>query len=211
VKTFAASSETGFTLIELLMVIFVVGIMAGLVVLSVGGNTTREFKRDAAKLQQLLVMAQDEAPFSGREIGLSLARDGKSYCFLYFDDKKMTWEPLEKEVFSQRILPDNYQLDLVVSGTRVDLKKIYKDSYEKSDLDNWLTADNKKKTTAKQPDPWLIFFSDGQYTPFRLNIKNSHAKDMIFIIEGDGFGAIHMREATASDKSAIKKRKPDNV
>ena len=56
-KNAIVSREAGFTLVELMMVIFVVGIMAGLVVMTVGGNTSRELKKDATRMQQLLVMA----------------------------------------------------------------------------------------------------------------------------------------------------------
>lgn len=226
------SREAGFTLVELMMVIFVVGIMAGLVVMTVGGNSARELKKDATRIQQLLVMAQDEATFSGREIGFFIDSQQKSYGFLFFDDKQLTWEPLQKEAFMPRELPDGVQLSLAVDGELVDLKKIYKDAMGKSDaLDNWLTADDSKKDDDKKDDskkgsskkdsskqrngkqskivPALIFFSDGHYTAFRLQVSSQRIKDVVFAIDGDGLGTVHMSDSAASRKKPTKRRNED--
>ncbi|MBK8288589.1 MAG: prepilin-type N-terminal cleavage/methylation domain-containing protein [Cellvibrionales bacterium] len=40
---YSSRFESGFTLLELMMVVFVVGIMAGLTVMSIGGNAERDF------------------------------------------------------------------------------------------------------------------------------------------------------------------------
>lgn len=180
--------ESGFTLIELMMVIFVIGIMAGLAVMNVGGNDEREFRRDVARIKQVLVLAQDEAPFSGEEIGFALDADGTSYSFLRFDEQALVWEPFEKEGFGVHKLPEQYEIVLEVSGDKVDLVRLYKETYKVSDkLDNWLTEEKPKK---KLPVPSLVFFSDGQYTPFKLEVSNSRVKDLVYTLEGDGLGAL---------------------
>lgn len=212
-KQVTINREAGFTLVELMMVIFVVGIMAGLVVMTVGGNASRTLKKDTARIQQLLVMAQDEATFSGQEIGFFIDRDQKFYGFLSFDNQKLTWEPMEKDAFAQRELPEGARLELDVDGETVDLKKIYKGAMGKSDsLDNWLTSsDNKKDKDTKdkrnQVLPSLIFFSDGHYTPFRLQVSSQLVKDALYAIDGDGLVAVHMSEAKISRKKSTKKRK----
>lgn len=194
----AGKFESGFTLLELMMVVFVIGIMASLTVMSIGGNTEREFRRDVARIQQVFILAQDEAPFAGEEIGFALDPNGESYSFLTFDDKKIAWEPLEKEGFTEHKLPQQYEVSLEISGDRVDLARVYKEAYKKSDkLDNWLTEDKPKK---KSPVPLLIFFSDGHYTPFSLQISSPHVKEFVYVIEGDGLGGIHMRQTQAGKK-----------
>ena len=180
------------------MVVFVVGIMAGLTVMSIGGNAEREFLRDATRIQQILIMAQDEAPFAGEEIGFWLDPEGESYSFLAFDDKNFGWEPLEKEGFTEHKLPEQYEINLEISGDRVDLTRIYKEAYKTSDkLDNWLTEEKPKK---KSPVPLLVFFSDGHYTPFSLQITSPHVKDFSYIIEGDGLGTMHIRQSHSGKK-----------
>lgn len=180
------------------MVVFVVGIMAGLTVLSIGGNAEREFRRDVSRIQQVLILAQDEAPFAGEEIGFWLDPDGGSYSFLRFNEKKLSWEALEKEGFSEHKLPRQYQVKLDISGERVDLARIYKEAYKKSDkLDNWLTED---KPAKKSVVPSLVFFSDGHYIPFSIELSSEHVKDFVYVIEGDGLGAVRIRQAQAGKK-----------
>lgn len=181
-----------------MMVVFVVGIMAGLTVMSIGGNAEREFRRDVARIQQVLILAQDEAPFAGEEIGFALDPGGESYSFLRFDEKTLGWSLLEKEGFTEHQLPQQYEVELDVSGERVDLARIYKEAFKTSGkLDNWLTEDKPKK---KLPVPSLVFFSDGHYTPFHLQLSNPHVKEFVYVIEGDGLGGIHVRQAQAGRK-----------
>ncbi len=201
--------EAGFTLVELMMVIFVVGIMAGLVVMAVGGNTSRELKKEATRIQQLLIIAQDEATFSGQEIGFYIDDQNKSYGFLTFNNQNLTWDLLEKDTFAERKLPEGYQWRLDVYGEPVDLKKIYQDAKGKPQLDNWLTADDDKKdavdkaaSSSKKNSsdskrkakikivPALIFFSDGHYAPFRLQVNSQALKDSSYAVEGDGLGSV---------------------
>lgn len=219
-KQITIDREAGFTLVELMMVIFVVGIMAGLVVMTVGGNSARALKKDTSRIQQLLVMAQDEATFSGQEIGFFIDRDQKFYGFLTFDNKNLTWGAMEKDAFSQRELPEGTRLSLDVDGEPVDLKKIYKDALGKSGTqDNWLTStddskDKRSKDSSKDSrskvSPSLIFFSDGHYTPFRLQVSHSLVKDAVYAIDGDGLDVVHMSEAQSSRKKATKKQKNAN-
>ncbi len=187
--------ESGFTLLELLMVVFVVGIMAGLTVMSVGGNTEREFRRDVARMQQVLGMAQDEAPLGGEEIGFWLDPEEKKYRFLRFDETELKWLHFDKEGFTEHQLPEQYQMELEMSGDPVDLAELYKEIYKLND---------KLKDSDEQPlVPWLVFFSDGHYTPFRLWLSNPLVKDSVYVLEGDGLGDIHFRLVAARDKPEL--------
>ncbi|HQQ74470.1 MAG TPA: type II secretion system minor pseudopilin GspH [Pseudomonadales bacterium] len=187
--------ESGFTLLELLMVVFVVGIMAGLTVMSVGGNTEREFRRDVARMQQVLGMAQDEAPFGGEEIGFWLDPEEKKYRFLRFDETELKWLPFDKEGFTEHQLPEQYQMELEMSGDPVDLAELYKEVYK---------LDDKLKDSDEKPlVPWLVFFSDGHYTPFRLWLSSPLVKDSVYVLEGDGLGDIHFRLVAARDKPEL--------
>lgn len=165
------------------MVVVVIGIMASLTVMTVGGNPEREFRRDVARIQQLLLMAQDEAPASGEEIGFWIDPDGKSYSFLYFDNRKLVWKPMEREGFTKHETPAQYKLALRMSGDPVDLAELYKEAFK---LDDKLGDDEK----VSGPIPWLIFFSDGNYTPFQLWISNPYVKDIVYVLEGDGLGSV---------------------
>lgn len=175
--------QTGFTLLELLLVILVAGIMAGLAVMSVGGNTEREFRRDVARMQQVLRMAADEAQFNAKELGLWIAPDGSAYGFYTFDEAELEWVPYEAEGFRNETLPVAYQLQLALQGEPLDLAQIYRDALHK---------DDKLEGLGDQPfSPLLIFFSDGDYTPFRLWIRHPDVAQQAYVLTGDGLGDIH--------------------
>lgn len=184
--------QTGFTLLEILVVVFIAGMMAGLTVMSVGGNSTREFKRDVARIQQVMNLAADEAQFNGQELGLWLSPDGKSYTFYTFDDKNVEWVPYDKHGFTTYALPHAYQMELEMLGKPVDLAELYKEMYK---LDDKITEYGETPIT-----PLLIFFSDGDYTPFHLWLTNPAVKESVYVLEGDGLGAIRSKSVNKSDK-----------
>lgn len=174
------------------MVVFVVGIMAGLTVMSIGGNPEREFRRDVARMQQVLGMAQDEAPFAGVEIGFWIDPDGKAYRFLSFDTVELKWVPFDKEGFVEHQLPAQYSLELEMDGDPVDLAGLYK---EKLKLSDKLGDDVEEELV-----PWLVFFSDGHYTPFRLWLSNPQVREFVFVLEGDGLGNVRFRQVDSREK-----------
>lgn len=187
--------QLGFTLLELLMVLLVIGIMAGLTVMSIGGNPEREFRRDVARVQQMLIAAADEAPFAGEELGFWVDAEGKSYSFYRFDDAALEWQPYEKEHFNRHALPEQYKLEIESIGDPVDMAGLYRAVYK---------LDDKIKEFDEKPlVPWLVFFSDGQYTPFRLWLSNPHVKDYVYVLEGDGLGKVKVRQVDAREKPAI--------
>lgn len=187
--------QKGFTLLEVLVVIFVIAIMSGLAVMSVGGNPEREFRRDVMRIQQMLIMAADEAPFAGEELGFWVDPDGKAYSFYRFDDAELEWLPYEKENFGKRQLSAQYQLEVESTGEPVDLAALYKEVYK--------LEDKKEDPDEKPVVPWLVFFSDGQYTPFRVWFSNPHIRDFVYVLEGDGLGKVTIRQVDAREKPEL--------
>jgi hypothetical protein len=140
-------------------------------------------------------MASDEAPFAGEELGFLVDPEGKSYAFYRFDDAELEWLPYEKENFGKRQLSGNYRLEIETAGEPVDLAALYKEVYK---LD-----DKKKEDDEKPVIPWLVFFSDGQYTPFRVWFSNPRVKDFVYLLEGDGLGKIKISQVAASEKPEL--------
>lgn len=189
--------QQGFTLLEVLVVIFVIAVMSGLAVMAVGGNPEREFRRDVMRIQQMLIMAADEAPFAGEELGFWVDPDGKSYSFYRFDDAALEWQPYEKENFAKRQLSAQYKLEVESTGDPVDLEALYREMYKLGDKE-------KDKDEEEKPIvPWLVFFSDGQYTPFRVWFSNPNIRDFVYVLEGDGLGEVKIRQVSASEKPEI--------
>ena len=68
--------EAGFTLIELLVVLLLMGIMLGMVTLSVRSPKTRPLGEEAERLAASMNLAVDEARLTGQPVLLLLDRQG---------------------------------------------------------------------------------------------------------------------------------------
>lgn len=197
--SFRPARQQGFTLFELLMVIFVIGVMVGLTVISLGGNVEREFRKDISRLQQVMVNAAEEAPYAGIELGFWVAADGSSYSYYRFDDKKLEWLPYEAEGFMPYTMPAGYRIELELLGDPVDLAALYKEVYK---LDDKLDEPDEPPVI-----PWLVFFSTGDYTPFRLWVTHPQVPAFVYVLEGDGLGLVSFRKVEANQKPVIKREK----
>jgi len=82
---------SGFTLIELLVVIVILGIVAGMVTLSVAPSEQRRLTEELDRLAALFRLAHDESRISGRAITWQANADG--YRFLVADDERGADEP----------------------------------------------------------------------------------------------------------------------
>ena len=79
IASIAGRRDAGFTLIELLVVLVIVGLGAGLVALSVGGDERRTTEREAKRLAGALEHAAATAQWHAETLGVSA--DGAGYRF----------------------------------------------------------------------------------------------------------------------------------
>ena len=94
----------GFTLIELLVVLMIIGLVAGIVVLNIGGDEHRTAEREAKRLAGALEHAAASAQWRAETLGVSA--DGASYRFWRRgpDDR---WSAVaDDDVLAPRVLPD---------------------------------------------------------------------------------------------------------
>ena len=97
IRTTSASvpaRERGFSLIELLVVVFVMGLLAGVVVLSLPGDA-RVLRDEAERFAARTVAARDEAISGARPVALVVGRAG--YYFEARADRG--WQPLDPARF----------------------------------------------------------------------------------------------------------------
>ena len=97
IRTTSASAparERGFSLIELLVVVFVMGLLAGVVVLSLPGDA-RVLRDEAERFAARTVAARDEAISGARPVALVVGRAG--YYFEARADRG--WQPLDPARF----------------------------------------------------------------------------------------------------------------
>jgi general secretion pathway protein H len=156
----ARAGARGFTLIELLAVVVIIGIVAGIAVLSLGAlGKDPPAQTTAKRLTALLKMASEDAVMQGRELGLVI--NSHSYRFLVYD--KGQWQALDNDdLFRKRSLDNAVRLDLHLEGRSIV-------------LDNRTDQDDARQSSAA-PKPDILFLSSGEVTPFKLRITSTGSR-----------------------------------
>lgn len=164
-------NDTGFTLIELLVTLVIMGLLAGLASLSVGGSATRQARDEAARFHQLLGFASDEATLQGEELGLRVEDDG--YSVMRFDPESETWTPMPPtdRQFAAHTLPASVRLELTLTET-MELQ-----TAEPSGVD------------AEGP-PEVLVLSSGEISPFRADFRAGDSTEPAASIRSDGSGTL---------------------
>jgi general secretion pathway protein H len=144
----------GFTLIEMLVVVFIIGIIAAGVLLSVSlTGTDHELQTESERLATLMNYARDEAEMQTREFGLACSPNG--YEFYAFDPRTALWGSVtEDDALRARILPAGLTLKLNVEGHDIVFKP-------------------PNKEDAKKPD--IMIFSNGDLSAFELTVVRDEA------------------------------------
>jgi len=167
--------ESGFTLVEIMAVLCVIGIMVGLVTFSIGGHSERLLNNEAQRLFQKIRLVTEEAEYSKNEYGLGLTKKN-GYQFFRFDERLMEWVKIDKDFFKPIEMDDGFELSLDTSENKLDSSVLY-------------TKPQKEEVTyygeKKVKEPEIMFFSDGQITPFKLFISNKKLSKNIFIVSSD--------------------------
>lgn len=133
----------GFSLIELLVVVAIIGVLALVVTLSIGGSTDRQIRREADRFQALMGQACEQAELSGREIGIIVDDGGYAFRLLSGTD----WLDFpEGGTLRPRRWIDGLRVELAREGRRVDL------------------------VARAEAAPQLVCFSSGERTPFALTL-----------------------------------------
>jgi general secretion pathway protein H len=169
------NTARGFTLLEVLVVVVIIGVMATLAVLSIGGRSLDDrLDAEARRLHELMLLAADEAVLQGAELGFVQTTDG--YGFLVLQQGK--WVPLEDAgpLRSRPIAPPLY-LELNVEGRRV--------APLRTDMEN------------VELKPQVLLLSSGDATEFMLDLRaQQHAA--WFRLQGDLLGQLKLERKEPS-------------
>ena len=188
------TKQLGFTLVEILLVVVIIGIMAGLASLAIGSNGPRQLQQEAVRLQQRLLMAQDEAAFSQKNLGLLFTEDG--YQLLQYDAEEDHWQPLQNRTGnpSSGLIrgSGDYKYDIpVVLSLELDgaSLKLSRDKpsvqYSASNPISGLGRNNKEDL-----QPELLLLANGESSPFTLNLRLKSDPRSTQTLHSDGVSPI---------------------
>ncbi len=172
VMTAPPRAQRAFTLVEILIVIVIIGTMASLAVLSIGGgDRSLQLEQEARRVHAVMRMAAEKAIFEGEEIGFVLSRD--QYHFVRFEPATGAWQELATREYRGHPLPVGFDFELEVDGDAPQLGA----------------------TSAAQPS--VLFLSSGEVTPFLLAVQDRDQPRVVFLVGSDGFSDVEldMREA----------------
>jgi general secretion pathway protein H len=186
--------ERGFTLIEILVVIFLVGIMVSVVVLSIGGNNEKDLRNEILRLKQVMLMAQEEAVLSQQQLAILFSPHGYEFNILrsvvqetqpenndpaiqgaFFSTEENIWQEVDQP---KHLLPhevrEEYKFKLLQEGISVALDE----------------EENEGRR--------IILASSGEMTAFELYLRYPD-EDLSFHLIGSPMGDLFIEELEELD------------
>lgn len=161
----AAGNERGFTLVEILVVLFIVGIIVAVALLSFGTlGDDRNLETEARRLSTLLQMATDDATIQGRDFGLEVMQTG--YRFVERDPFLNQWfEVTDDEFMRERSLEEGTEFELFIEEHRVLLEQEARETTSEDDEN-----DPNDRDLTDDYLPHILILSSGDTSPFELSI-----------------------------------------
>lgn len=160
--------QAGFTLIEIMLVLVIIGVMVGLVAISLGANPASQVDREGKRLLALLTEASEEAVSQGWEIALAISGDGEGegteYQLMLLDVDEQAWRVPEqgttkKTLWSRFAADEDIRFELELEGQQLSAQQL--DSL----------ARVRSLDTAESLRPSILMLSSGEITPFILTLS----------------------------------------
>jgi len=205
----ARGTAAGFTLLEVLVVVFLIGIVLSLAVLSVGHNEDRVLKDEARRLAALLELARQESIVESLEMALAI--DDRSYSFQMFDGQN--WLPVADDpILRARELPDEMELEVEIEGQLAEMMKKAADATAAAQAKQDEPAADGKETAADEnadrkraerdkadKNVMRIFLlSSGEMTPFEIIVRYANREDG-YTVTGNAIGEIAVAALKGDD------------
>lgn len=177
-----ARRPQGFSLLELLVVLFIVVLVVSLATLNLGSDSRDRRLADSVRLlADLVAFAQDEAQYSGRDIGLRLRRRDEAAETRYVAVWRERWPQgwlafaIPGEAFGDLEFPPGIELALSIDEVPVDLDAA---------------------AVPGQPEaPQMIVFASGELTPGELQWRDAASGDVLWRSRWDFLGRFTLADA----------------
>jgi general secretion pathway protein H len=158
----------GFTLVEILVVLFIIGIVSSVALMSISFNENRQLESFANEFVQQVTLAEEEAMLTASVLGISF--DESSYQFMRYHekagDKKVTWTKVEDKILTKKTIPKGIELSV--------------------DTGKEITSLSDAK---KEVKPIIVISTNGDITPFKIYVGRA-GKAPRYVIKGDADGNI---------------------
>lgn len=180
------SIQSGFTLIEILVVALIIGILATTFSFSIGSRSLEDrLQSEAQRLNQLLVLALEEAETKGVQIGFRYTAQGYEFLAIGADG---LWNPIEGTgPLRARELSAPFIIQLRVEGRVIP------------------PAIGREFEPDQPLEPQLLLLSSGEVTPFLLWLSLEKQQESGHLIRGTLLGEITLlpwtREAWAEQET----------
>lgn len=160
----------GFTLIELLVVMALIGIVMGMIILSINPNTQKDRQsREVRRLYALMVLAAEESVLQSRQYGIRFSET--SYSF--YELKDNAWVPADEPRFADREIIEDYEVMVEIDSLRIVLDK-----------------DN----NVEEPKPQIMMLSSGEIIPdFNIVWRDPEVDDSEMQIKAGEFAALELK------------------
>ena len=165
----------GFTLLEILLVVTIIGILAGVVVLSATDvGQQRAIRAEAERLALAVELARGEAQMRNEVWGLAIAP--YAYRFLRYDEPAETWHDIERREFAGNTATD---------GVEFSVATAFADGEPGAGDNDWAIPGS-EPGTAEDPEalPSVVIYPSGEITPFEVVVAKGDAP--AWIARSDG-------------------------
>ena len=176
-----SKNQSGFTLIEILIVVFIMGIVVGLVGLNFNRNLDSVAHNEAKRFARVLNYTKEYSAYTGRILSLRLDKKRNTYFFLYVDPVSRSWNRLSEQTGSKLLSPHKINKRVTVKAQKHKAET----SAEKLDTEN---DDDSVRPSSSSEIALITPFSD--FEPANLIISGDSKE---YIVTTDEFDDVKIQ------------------
>ncbi|MCK7543101.1 type II secretion system minor pseudopilin GspH [Marinobacter bryozoorum] len=169
-------------MIEILVVLVLVGLLASLAIVNLGGGSEqREMNSKIRELYVLMQTASEQAILNNEELGLVV--DEQGYRFLVYDELEQEWRSQSERLFQGRRFPEWMSVTLF---SEHDLPRLARGNDDREDEKGRLRPD-------------IVFYSSGETSPFELELLATPSPERRYRLIADGLDDIELQTPSETD------------